>query len=183
VRRREFLGACASGFLATQRPAFAERVQAHYRQPPPYQPYIPLVEPGHDEFPKEKDAVDLVERLHLWWTAEGGGGEARFYVLPGNVVRFEIKSPAAYKTGLGKVRFEGDRVTGITTIEEYVASTPKPLFRDVTGAVFQGVPSISQQLSRGIPYLVARLDPATVIQIYVINGIPVGEIENDHVDE
>ena len=183
VRRRAFLSACASGFLATQRSAFAERVQVHYRRPPPYQPYIPLMELGHDEFPEEKDAIDLVERLHRWWAAEGDGGQARFYVLPGNVVRFEIKSPGAYKTGLGKVRFEGDRISGITAIEEYLASAPKLLFRDVTGAVFQGVPSFTQQLSRGIPYWVARLDPATGIQIYGSNGIAVGDIDNDGVDE
>jgi len=169
--------------LVTGKPAYAESVQVHYRRPPPYQPYIPLMEPGHDEFPEEKAAMELAARLREWWAAQGTRGEARFYVLPDDMVRFEIKSPGTYKTGLGKVRFEGDRVSGITTVEEYVASAPRPLFRDVTGAVFQGVPSFAEQLSRGVPYWISRLDPATGIQIYGSHGIAVGDIDNDGVDE
>ena len=183
MRRREFLSACAAGLLATGKPAYAENLQVHYRRPPPYQPYIPLMEPGHDAFPEEKAAMELAARLREWWDAKGTRGEARFYVLPDKVVRFEIKSPGTYRTGVGKVRFEGDRISGITTIEEYTASAPQPLFRDVTGAVFQGVASFAEQLSRGVPYWVSRLDPATGIQIYGSNGIAAGDIDNDGIDE
>ncbi|PYT30989.1 MAG: hypothetical protein DMG57_06530, partial [Acidobacteria bacterium] len=181
VRRREFLGACAAGLLVAEKPAYTESLQVHYRRPPPYQPYIPLMEPGHDEFPDEKAAMELAARLREWWAAQETRGEARFYVLPDNVVRFEIKSPGAYKTGLGKVRFEGDRISGITTIEEYVASAPRPLFRDVTDRVFESVLSFAEQLSRGVPYWTSRLDPATGIQIYGSDGIAVGDIDNDGV--
>src|SRR5207244_9656335 len=138
------------------------------------------MEPGHDEFPDEKAAMELAARLREWWAAQETRGEARFYVLP-NVVRFEIKSPGAYKTGLGKVRFEGDRISGITTIEEYVASAPRPPFRDVTDRVFESVLSFAEQLSRGVPYWTSRLDPATGIQIYGSDGIAVGDIDNDGV--
>jgi tetratricopeptide (TPR) repeat protein len=182
VKRRAFLGACAAGLLA-RRPAYAERIQVHYRQPPPYQPYIPLMEPGHDEFPEEKAAVEMAARLREWWSGSGSRGEARFYVLPDNLVRFEIKSPGSYKTGLGRIQFNGQRVTGITAIEESQARAHRPLFRDVTGSAFHTVPSFADQLSRGVPYWTARLDPATGIQIYGSNGIAAGDIDNDGADE
>jgi tetratricopeptide (TPR) repeat protein len=182
VKRREFLGACSAALLA-RRPAYAERIQPHYRQPPPYQPYLPLMQAGHDEFPEEKAAMEMAARLREWWSRSGSRGEARFYVLPDNTVRFEIKSPGAYKTGVGKIQFDGQRVTGIAVIEEYQATAPLPFFRDVTGSVFYGVTSFSEQLSRGVPYWTARLDPATGIQIYGSNGIAVGDIDNDGEDE
>ncbi|MCX6602075.1 MAG: FG-GAP-like repeat-containing protein [Acidobacteria bacterium] len=51
-------------------------------------------------------------------------------------------------------------------------------FADVTGTVLQ-----SDQLSKGIPYWIGRLDPATGIDIYGNNGIAVGDIDNDGRDE
>lgn len=51
-------------------------------------------------------------------------------------------------------------------------------FADVTGAVLD-----SEQLSKGIPYWIARLDPATGIDIFGNNGIAVGDIDGDGVDE
>ena len=51
-------------------------------------------------------------------------------------------------------------------------------FADVTGTVLN-----SEQLSKGIPYWIARLDSATGIDIYGNNGIAVGDIDNDGVDE
>src|SRR6202035_896025 len=103
VKRREFLGASAAGLLLARKPAYTETLQVHYRKPPLYQQYIPLVEAGHDQFPEEKDAMALAAGLHQWWAAQGTGGEARFYILPENLVRFEIKTPGAYRTGMGKV--------------------------------------------------------------------------------
>lgn len=51
-------------------------------------------------------------------------------------------------------------------------------FADVTGTVLD-----SEQLSRGIPYWLARLDPATGIDVYGNNGIAVGDIDGDGRDE
>ena len=64
MKRREFLGACAAGLFVARKPAYAETVQVHYRQPPPYQQYIRLLEAGRDQFPEEKDAMALAARLH-----------------------------------------------------------------------------------------------------------------------
>ncbi len=182
MNRREFVAACAAGF-AWRNPAYAERVPVHYRREPPYKAYLPFLEPGHDEFPGEKAAAELAWRLREWWTGSGEAGEARFCVLPGNLVRFEIKSAGKYKTGVAQVLFDHGRVVGIRPTEEYTARAPAPLFRDVTGSVFRDVSSFEQQLSRGVPYWVARLDPAAGIGIYGSNGIAVADIDNDGVDE
>lgn len=60
----------------------------------------------------------------------------------------------------------------------------KPLwFHDITAAAFSRAPEAREQLSRGVPYWAAALDPATGIDIYGNNGIAVGDIDNDGVDE
>ncbi|MFN0106136.1 MAG: FG-GAP-like repeat-containing protein [Bryobacteraceae bacterium] len=51
-------------------------------------------------------------------------------------------------------------------------------FADVTGTVLD-----CEQLSRGIPYWMARLDAATGIDVYGNNGIAVGDIDGDGRDE
>lgn len=51
-------------------------------------------------------------------------------------------------------------------------------FAEVTGTVLE-----SEQLSRGTPYWMARLDAATGIDIYGNNGIAVGDIDGDGRDE
>ena len=95
MKRREFLGACAAGLLTAGKPAYAETVQVHYRQPPPYQQYIPMLDPGHDQFPEEKDAMALAARLHQWWASQGTGGEARFYMLSFLSDRSAVPLPGA----------------------------------------------------------------------------------------
>jgi tetratricopeptide (TPR) repeat protein len=181
--RREFLGACAAGFWLAQRPLHSERVPIHYRQQPPYEQYRQFIEPGRDEFAEEKAAMELEVELKAWWQALHPASEARFYVLPDDLVRFEIKEPGKYRTGTATILFELGRVSGIALVEEYTAASESPLFRDVTGVVFEGVASFAEQLSRGIPYWTARLDSATGIDIYGNNGIAVGDIDNDGVDE
>ena len=66
---------------------------------------------------------------------------------------------------------------------EVTALSERPLFQDVTGTVFDGVASFTEQLSRGTPYWMARIDPASGIDIYGNNGIAVGDIDNDGIDE
>ncbi|MCC6537291.1 MAG: VCBS repeat-containing protein [Bryobacterales bacterium] len=57
-------------------------------------------------------------------------------------------------------------------------SSTSPMFADVTGTVLD-----SEQLSRGIPYWMARLEAGTGIDIYGNNGLAVGDIDGDGVDE
>jgi tetratricopeptide (TPR) repeat protein len=58
------------------------------------------------------------------------------------------------------------------------ASTGATRFHEITGAVLQ-----SEQLAKGVPYWVARLDPATGIDIYGNQGIAVADIDGDGRDE
>ena len=51
-------------------------------------------------------------------------------------------------------------------------------FADITGTVLD-----SEQLSKGIPYWLARLDPASGIDIYGNQGLAVGDIDGDGLDE
>ena len=51
-------------------------------------------------------------------------------------------------------------------------------FADITGTVLD-----SEQLSKGIPYWLARIDPATGIDIYGNQGLAVGDIDGDGLDE
>lgn len=54
-------------------------------------------------------------------------------------------------------------------------------FIDVTGGALTG--ASREQLARGVPYWAAALDPATGIDIYGNNGIAVGDVDGDGVDE
>ena len=58
-----------------------------------------------------------------------------------------------------------------------------PWFRDVTAGAFTKTPEAREHLSRGVPSWAAALDPATGIDIYGNNGIAVGDIDGDGVDE
>ena len=88
-----------------------------YRNNPPYFPFLPLIEGGHDEFPPDP----VMPR----WPARRDGR-----------------------------------------------------FADITGTVLD-----SEQLFKGIPYWMARLDASTGIDLYGNNGIAVGDIDNDGRDE
>ncbi len=56
-------------------------------------------------------------------------------------------------------------------------------FREVTGTALATISPAREQLSRGVPYWAAALDPATGIDIYGNNGIAVGDIDGDGIDE
>ena len=58
------------------------------------------------------------------------------------------------------------------------AAPAQPWFRDVTGGVLE-----SEQLRRGIPDWVARLDPACGIDLYGNQGIAVADVDGDGLDE
>src|SRR5439155_7981744 len=88
-----------------------------------------------------------------------------------------------YRVGQWKQSWEGGKLVALSPVEEHVASAVKPFFRDVTAAAFEKAPSAEDQFSHGIPYWRSRLDPATGIDIYGSNGIAVGDIDNDGLDE
>lgn len=117
-----------------------------------------------------------------WLESLGQVRRAGFFPLPGNTVRFEVASQKDgklfYRVGLW--RYEGGK---LSPIEEHVASSAKPFFRDVTAAVFQNTSSFQEQLCRGVPYWRSRLDPASGIDLYGSNGVAVGDIDNDGSDE
>ena len=122
-----------------------------------------------------------------WLDSLGSIRQARFFVLPDDVVRYEIASRSdnrlLYTVGRWKVQWQADQFSSLAPVEETRASLAEPMFRDVTGVVFDGGEAFREQFSRGIPYWRARLDPASGIDIYGNNGIAAGDIDNDGVDE
>jgi tetratricopeptide (TPR) repeat protein len=198
MTRREFL-AVASGPLLTadfSRPLQGARAAfpVHYRRESAYQSLYSHVLPGNDEFRQEAAAIQIERRLtrvfggnepfppglEAWKARLGYVRTARFYALPGNVVRYEISTVegngSAYHTGLWSL-------PGFDTVSEESVRAPKPLFRDVTGHVFSGAVSFREQLLQGNPCWRASLDSATGIDVFGNQGIAVGDVDNDGVDE
>ena len=126
---------------------------------------------------------DLASGLGKWLDSLGQIKALRFYVLPDDVIRFEAASAGQYRTGLWKQKWNGGKITHFAPIEETLVDATAPLFRDVTGHSFQGVDSFNRQLRRGVPYWRAHLDAASGIDVHGHNGIAVGDIDHDGVDE
>ncbi len=117
------------------------------------------------------------------WVSLPGAGDARYFVLPDDTVRYEIESPGQYRTGYWKQRWKDGRIAEFQPIRETLVRSAKPLFRDVTAELFGSSSSFREQMLRGIPYWRARLDSASGIDIYGNNGIAAGDIDNDGIDE
>ena len=122
-----------------------------------------------------------------WVASLGQIRRAQFFSLPDDTVRFEIASQRdgklLYRVGRWKISFFEGKLASFSPLEEHVAFAPKPFFRDITGAEFEKTRSFAEQLSRGTPYWRSRLDPASGIDVYGSNGIAVGDIDGDGVDE
>ena len=122
-----------------------------------------------------------------WRESLGTIDRARFYSLPGDLVRYEIRGRNAgrleYRVGYWKVAWDSGAVTRLEPVEEILTYADKPWFRDVTGAAFAGEPSFTGQLARGIPYWRSRLDPACGIDLYGELGIEAADIDGDGQDE
>jgi Flp pilus assembly protein TadD len=142
----------------------------------PHESLREFIAPGHDAFPEEKIAMEIAAKLRA---ARPG----RYYPLPENLVRFEISTGNEYRTGYYKMNWSAGDTTIRGVVDEQVATSPRPLFRDITADVFTGTPSFEEQMCRGIPYWRARLDSASGIDVYGNKGIAVGDIDNDGVDE
>ena len=233
MKRREFLAALAAAGFA--RPGHAAApFPVKYRQLPPYAAALSFVEPGLDEFPAEKAALEIESRLRegllggrmafaagcggrspaaaeyreiasgvvagvfaedgavesgwkRWRESLGSVDRARFYSLPGDMVRYEIRSRnkarLEYRVGYWKVTWDTGAISRLDPVEETLTFGEKPWFRDVTGSAFAGEPSFAEQLARGIPHWRARLDPACGIDLYGELGIAVADIDGDGWDE
>ncbi|MGA8596611.1 MAG: FG-GAP-like repeat-containing protein [Bryobacteraceae bacterium] len=181
---------------------YAEPVPQHA----PYLKLAPFIQPGADQFPEEAQAMEaeatlgeaivsgrlpaessLEIRFIQWRESLGTIRRAQFFVLPGNRVRFEVASSKdgqlLYTTGYWHARWQDGKFTSLRPIDENRTKAFEPIFRDVTGRVFENCGSFHQQLCFGVPYWRARLDPASGIDIYGSNGIAVGDIDGDGVDE
>jgi tetratricopeptide (TPR) repeat protein len=233
VNRRHFIGTVAVATLL--RPSQAQVAVEVVRPRSQYEALLRDIEPGHDDFPIEKEAFEIAARLNAltqtrslplapdfhgssplplryvpvaegvsraefdaahvalsaafdaglkkWLDSLGEIRAARFFVLPEDVVRYEIASGGQYRVGIWKQTWKAGLLASFSPIEETLVSAPAPLFRDITAYAFQGVPSFDAQLSHGIPYWRARLDGASGIDVHGHNGIAVGDIDADGQDE
>lgn len=131
--------------------------------------------------------ADFSQVWKAWIESLGSVRRVQFYVLPDNLIRYEVASKTEgshiYRVGSWRARWEDGKLIEFSPLEEYVASASSPWFQDVTAAATRNVPAFDQQLSCGIPYWRARLDPASGIDVYGSNGIAVGDIDNDGIDE
>jgi Flp pilus assembly protein TadD len=170
MTRREFIAAVSAAGLLPSKSSASTPFPVHFAKPNPYDALLRYVDPGSDDFQGEKEAVQLEARLQSLHPG------ARIYALPGNRVRYEIKSGAEYRTGIWQL-------PDLKPVVEHVVSSPKPYFRDVTEHLFGDLASFRDQLIPGNPYWRSRLDSACGIDVYGNQGIAVADIDNDGMDE
>ncbi len=134
-----------------------------------------------------KDGGAVAEGCRQWRTSLGTIQSARFFALPGDRVRYTVRSTnrgqLEYRVGIWKLSWTNGAVTHLEPVEEILTFAEKPWFRDVSAEVFEGEPSFNDQLCKGVPYWRARLDPACGIDVYGENGIAVADIDGDGLDE
>ena len=118
-----------------------------------------------------------------WIASLGRIRRARFFVLPDNLVRYEIASDGGYRVGSWRQVWRDGRLRESQPLSETLAAAKAPWFEDITGASFQGVRSFHEQLLKGNVWWRSRLDSAAGIDIYGNNGVAVGDIDNDRWDE
>ena len=122
-----------------------------------------------------------------WAASLGDVQEARFYVLPDERVRYEIKSllhgAPQYRVGEARAHNNAGKLSHLELREEVLATAARPWFQDVSSSAFRDCESYAQQLCRGVPYWRARLDPATGIDLYGSNGICAADVDGDGLDE
>src|ERR1035441_4941549 len=142
MRRRYFFAACAAAPLFSSRGHATAPFPVKFKQEPPYASVMELAEPGHDEFPGEKTAMEIETRLasalasgdpplaagcggsspapsryrniahdvaaavfdsgadpvagwKQWRASLGTVRRAAFYALPGDLVRYDVRSRGA----------------------------------------------------------------------------------------
>jgi tetratricopeptide (TPR) repeat protein len=118
-----------------------------------------------------------------WIKSLGQVRRARFFVLPGDLVRYEIASAGSYRVGAWKQVWKDGKLESWRPLSETLVTAAAPLFDDITGHSFAGVDSFHEQLLKGNGWWRARLDAATGITVDGTNGVAVGDIDNDGWDE
>ena len=130
---------------------------------------------------------DLAAAWKRWRESLGNVRAARFYSLPGGQVRYDIRGTnrgrLEHRIGLWKQTWSDGTLTAHETVSETLATAAKPWFRDITGYSFAAEPTFREQLTRGVPYWRARLDPALGIDVYGENGMAAADIDGDGIDE
>ncbi len=130
---------------------------------------------------------DFEHGLQKWIASLGQVRAARYFVLPGDRVRYEIASSGPeglrYRVGVWKQIWSNGKLRRHEPMEETLATSRKAWFEDVTSSMFAEAESFSAQLLRGVPYWRARLDSSAGIDVYGNNGIAVGDIDGDGLDE
>ena len=233
MKRREFLAACAAAPWLSRHAHAAAPFPVKFKRQSPDAAIMAFAEPGTDEFPAEKTAMEVEARLasavesgempladgcggasplpaeyrsvapdvavavfdgrgdpvagwKQWRASLGTVRRARFYSLPGGLLRFDIRSQNAgelqHRIGIWKFAWNG-ALTHLEPVEETLTRGATRWFRDVTGATLGGVPSFDGQLANGVPYWRSRLDPACGLDVYGENGIAAADIDNDGADE
>jgi tetratricopeptide (TPR) repeat protein len=118
-----------------------------------------------------------------WIRSLGRIRRASFFVLPDNVVRYEIASDGTYRVGFWRQVWKDGRLRESQPLSETLVTAKAPWFEDITGYSFRGVRSFHDQLLKGNVWWRSRLDSAVGIDIYGNNGVAVGDIDNDGWDE
>lgn len=121
--------------------------------------------------------------LAQWIRSLGQIRRARFFVLPDNLVRYEISSDTGYRVGMWRQVWHDGRLRASHPVSETLAAAREPLFKDITTHCLGHTESYRQQLLKGNTWWRSRLDAATGIDIYGNNGVAVGDIDNDGWDE
>ena len=129
----------------------------------------------------------FAEGMSRWFRALGTVRRSEFRALPDDVVRFEVASETAsgleHRVGHWRMEWEGGRLSAFEPLDETVVRSPAPLFADATAEVIGDVPSVREQLAKGVPYWRSRLDSATGVGVYGNQGIAVGDVDGDGWDE
>ena len=145
------------------------------------------VGPDVEEAEYDPNDHDLKGGWRKWVTLLGKVRRWQFSALPESTIRFEVSGEAEgrvyHRVGQWRQVWENGKIAEFRPIEEHKTSAAQPWFRDVTTAAFARCESFQKQLAKGIPYWRSTLDPATGIDVYGANGISVGDIDNDGVDE
>jgi hypothetical protein len=84
-----------------------------------------------------------------WIKSLGTVRRARFFVLPDDIVRYEIASARSYRVGTWKQVWKDGKLESWRPLNETLATSAAPLFEDITGHSFAGVESFHEQLLKG----------------------------------